>query len=278
VVVVIYVKVPFLLEIHFCTAYIVMKLTWQGRRRDMIDLRGELSAAQRVVLAVDTSDLGRARELASLAHDAGASLIKQGLELASAPGSSWEFSSQNAAEAGLDWVADTKGDDISATMGGLIKNIVRLDHPPVAITMHTHAGIDSMREAQKITAEHGIVMLGVTELTSVKEEELRRQFGFVLAKLGLGGLSGLVASAKELINPIKSDPELATMFTMIPGTRSPGAAVHDQNNVEIPEEAIAKGADLLVIGREVTGSNDPSGAFKNVEKGIQRGLDRRAAA
>jgi orotidine-5'-phosphate decarboxylase len=272
----------------------------------MIDLRGELSAAQRVVLAVDTSDLGRARELASLAHDAGASLIKQGLELASAPGSSWEFSSQNAAEAGLDWVADTKGDDISATMGGLIKNIVRLDHPPVAITMHTHAGIDSMREAQKITAEHGIVMLGVTELTSVKEEELRRQFGFVLAKLGLGelprelleqenvvrkamvhmrgseakkaGLSGLVASAKELINPIKSDPELATMFTMIPGTRSPGAAVHDQNNVEIPEEAIAKGADLLVIGREVTGSNDPSGAFKNVEKGIQRGLDRRAAA
>jgi len=273
----------------------------------MIELGGDLSAAQRVVLAVDTSDLEQARELAGLAQDAGALLIKQGLELASAPGSSWEFASQNAAEAGLDWVADTKGDDISATTGGLIKNIVRLEHPPVAITMHTHAGVDSMRQAQEIAAENGIVMLGVTELSSIKEEELRRQFGFVLARLGMGelpkgiqdqpdesivrkaivhmrateahlaGLAGLVASAGELIDPIKSDPDLASKFTMIPGTRSPGADTHDQNNVETPEAAIANGADLLVIGREVTKSENPPAAFQNVVAGIQRGLDRRAA-
>ena len=271
----------------------------------MVDLNSELVAPQRVVLAVDTSDLGQARELAAVAHDSGATIIKEGLELASAPGSSWEFASENAANAGLEWIADTKGDDISATIGGLIKNIVKLDYPPVAITMQTHAGVDSMKEARDIAGEHGIVMLGVTELTSVKEEELRRQFGFVLAKLGLGelpeelleqenvvrramvhmrateadraGLPGLVASAKELIDPIKNDPKLAGKFTMIPGTRSPGADVHDQKNVETPEEATANGADLLVIGREVTKSDDPSAAFENVVAGIQRGLDRRVA-
>ena len=262
----------------------------------MLELNGELSAAQRVVLAVDTSDLGRARELAGVASDAGASIIKQGLELSSAPGSSWEFASQNAADADLDWVADTKGDDISATIKGFMSNIVALDHPPVAITMQTHAGVDSMREAQELAAEHGIVMLGVTELTSIKEEELRRQFGFVMARLGLGELTddvqdvrkamvhmrateaataGLVASAKELIDPIKSDPNIAGMFTMIPGTRSPGADTHDQHNVATPEAAIANGADLLVIGREITGSDDPAASFQNVVAGIQRGLDAR---
>jgi len=267
----------------------------------MINLRGELLDTQRVVTAVDTSDLGRARELAQVAAHSGASIIKEGLEVSSAPGSSWGALSQVAAEAGLDWVADTKADDISNTIAGFMSNVLALDHPPVAITMHTHAGFDSMRAAQELAEEKGVVMLGVTELTSIKEGELRRQLDFVLAKLGLdpipfmtegvrkamvhmraneaalAGLGGLVASAKELADPIKSDPNIAGKFTMIPGTRSPGVDANDQSNVETPEFAIANGADLLVIGREITGSPDPEAAFKNVVLGIRRGLEARTA-
>lgn len=270
----------------------------------MVEINGELSAAQRVVLAIDTSDMGRALELAEVARDAGASIIKEGLEVASAPFSSWEDASRIAHETGLDWVADTKADDISATVGAFMMNIVRLEHPPVAITMHTHAGLDSMSEAKLVAAEHGILILGVTELTSIKEEELRRQFGFVLARLGMealperivsdpdspvrkafvhmraqeawsAGLDGLVASPKELVDPIKSDPNISKMFTMIPGARSAGVDSHDQNNVDTPEATIANGADLLVIGREVTQSDNPAAAFQNVVAGIQRGLNTR---
>lgn len=274
----------------------------------MMQLMGELPAVEHVVLAVDTSDLGRARELAELARDAGASIIKEGLEVTSAPNSSWEFAANNAGNAGLEWVADTKGDDIPTTIDGFIRNIVKLDHPPIAITMHTHAGVDSMREAHEIASEHGIVMLGVTELTSIKEKELREQFGFLITHLGMGelpksitespledniirkafvhmrarqaaeaGLPGLVASAQELVYPINSDPELASKLTMIPATRSPGADRHDQNNVDTPEEATFNGANLLVIGREVTKSDDPVASFSNVVDGIQRGIDRRSA-
>lgn len=275
----------------------------------MLDLNGELSAAQRVVLSVDTSDLNRAEELAVLARNAGASIIKQGLELSSAEGSDWAFAAENARRQDLDWIADTKADDISATVEGFMSNIVDLKHPPVGITMHTHAGHDSMAAAQKIAAERGITIFGVTELTSVKEAELRRQLGllskFILhqeelpiwlqrnpessgivrkgyvhmraSEAARAGIGGLVASAKELRDPIKSDPDLRSMLTLIPGTRSPGVDAHDQGNVDTPESAIANGADLLVIGREITASVDPNAAFHNVVAGIQRGLDERAS-
>lgn len=266
----------------------------------MIDLRGELTAAQRAVLAIDTSNIGRAMDLAKVAREAGASIIKQGLELASAPESSWEFCSENAAEAGLDWVADAKIHDIPATTEGIVRNLVKLEHPPVAITIHTLSGHESMYAAREIAQETGLVMLGVTELTSKKEVELRGTYGFILEAFGVeeipeevnlrqlfvhalgrsayrAGLGGLVASANELRNPIKTDPLLADKLTMIPGTRSKGKDTHDQQNVTTPQQAIADGADLLVIGRQVTGSEDPPAAFAEVTTEIQLGLDERLA-
>ncbi len=270
----------------------------------MVELSGELPAAQRVVLAVDTSELGRARELVDVARDAGASIVKLGLEVSSAPGSSWEVCSALAADAGIDWVADTKADDISNTTGAFLRNIVRLDHPPVAITMQTHSGIESMKAAQEAAGETGIIILGVTELTSIKEAELRESYALVLAEFGIheipddislrkllvhmhirkaarAGIGGLVASPNELIDPIKSDSVTASKFTMIPGARSPGEDAHDQQNVDTPQQTAANGADLLVIGRQITGSKDPVQAFRKVVSEIQAGLDekaRRAAA
>ncbi len=45
-----------------------------------------------------------------------------------------------------------------------------------------------------------------------------------------------------------------------PGVRSAGAAAHDQKRVATPAEALAAGADYLVIGREITRAADPAAA------------------
>jgi orotidine-5'-phosphate decarboxylase len=47
---------------------------------------------------------------------------------------------------------------------------------------------------------------------------------------------------------------------VVPGIRLPGGAVHDQARIGTPAEAIAAGADLLVVGRAVTGAPDPEAA------------------
>ena len=50
------------------------------------------------------------------------------------------------------------------------------------------------------------------------------------------------------------------LLAVVPGIRLPGGATHDQARVATPAEAIAAGADLLVVGRAVTGAPDPETA------------------
>ena len=133
----------------------------------MPGLQPNLSAAERIVCAIDTSKESTAESLVGLAKNAGAWVVKEGLELQSA--TSWKYCSDLAAENDLDWVADAKIYDIPRTTAGIVNNLAELDHPPVAITMGTRAGVDSMKEAQRIAAEAGIMVMGVTLLTSIGE-------------------------------------------------------------------------------------------------------------
>lgn len=262
-----------------------------------------LAAPERVILAVDTSDPNRAVQLMTMARQSGAVAVKLGLELITA--TSPEACADMAAEAGLSWVADQKIDDIPNTTAKTVGNYTRLSHPPLGITIHTTSGIDSMRKAQEAAADTGIVMLGVTELTSNKEAQLRKRYEFIFQELGHelqikepadepvlrrvlvhalardaaeAGLGGLVASAKELVDPIKSDPLTAERITMIPGTRSSGAESHDQQNTETPKSAIVSGADFLVIGRQVTEAEDMAAALEAVVAEVQEGINERSAA
>jgi orotidine-5'-phosphate decarboxylase len=257
-----------------------------------------LSARQRIVLANDTSDLATARHQAKLAHQAGASVIKQGLELASAAGSGWEMCAEIAAEEGLDWIADAKVHDIPNTTVGIVGNLVRLKHPPLGITIHAASGQQALEAAQAIAGPAGVILFGVTELTSKSELEIRSDLAVMLQELGIkmppsdflcrklfvrmlahkarqAGLAGLVASPQELAEPIRSDPTTADSLTLIPGTRSDDAARHDQQNSITPLQAIVDGADLLVVGRQVTGSSDPMLAFQELVQEIEQGLEQR---
>jgi orotidine-5'-phosphate decarboxylase len=224
-----------------------------------------LSARERIILAIDTSRREEAEMLAATAEQAGARFVKMGLELSSAE--SWLYCSQLAARHGLEWVADAKLDDIPHTVVGAIRNISGLAHPPFGITMHTTAGMEAMRAAQE--AAGPIKMLGVTVLTSLKDDEAQRLYGvparqkvMALARdAAAAGLAGIVSSPLE-VGMIKSDPQTQNLFAMIPGTRSASAAPGDQARVGTPIAAIKDGADLLVIGRQITHAENPALAYE----------------
>jgi len=235
----------------------------------------ELPARERIILAIDTSREEDAEKLAKVAQEAGARFVKLGLELSSA--TSWRYCSDLAAAHKLDWVADAKLDDIPNTVVGAVKNISALAHPPFGITMHTTSGIEAMRAAQKEAGP--IKMLGVTVLTSIKEDEVQnlyhvpvRQKVMELSRDAVtAGVQGVVSSPLE-VGMIKNDPETSTLFAMIPSTRSASADVQDQARVGTPAAAIQDGADLLVIGRQITQAENPALAYEQLVAEIEGAL------
>jgi orotidine-5'-phosphate decarboxylase len=54
-----------------------------------------------------------------------------------------------------------------------------------------------------------------------------------------------------------------------PGVRPAGAGAHDQARVATPQQALADGADLLVIGRPVTGASDPGEAARQLADNLR---------
>ena len=89
------------------------------------------------------------------------------------------------------------------------------------------------------------------------------------------GIDGIVAAASEAAAIRRIVGPGMTIVT--PGIRPPGAAIGDQKRVATPAEAIAAGADYLVIGRPITSAADPRGAADAIVADIERGLSKRVA-
>jgi len=96
---------------------------------------------------------------------------------------------------------------------------------------------------------------------SVQQEVVR------LARLaresGVGGVVGSVWEAAPIKEELGSD-----LIVVTPGIRLAGDGAHDQARVATPAEAVAAGADYLVIGRSVTGATDPAEALRRVHEEI----------
>ncbi|MCX8053077.1 MAG: orotidine-5'-phosphate decarboxylase, partial [Armatimonadetes bacterium] len=88
-----------------------------------------------------------------------------------------------------------------------------------------------------------------------------------LAKLAReAGLDGVVASPHE-VEPVRT--ACGRDFLIVtPGVRPAGADVGDQRRVMTPKEAVEKGSDYLVIGRPITGADDPRAAAREIAAGI----------
>lgn len=81
------------------------------------------------------------------------------------------------------------------------------------------------------------------------------------------GCVGVVCAATDLAEVRRVAP---TLITVVPGIRPAGAALNDQARVASPAEAIAMGADLLVIGRPITHAESPAAAAAAIASSIAR--------
>ena len=224
--------------------------------------------ADRVFVALDTPDMDGALSLAgSLAGVVGG--IKLGKAFFTANGPQGV---RRAAAAGLPVFLDLKFHDIPNTVADAVRAALSL--APVMLTVHASGGAAMMAAAAEAAGEGGAnrpLVLGVTVLTSLGAEDLAATglAGPVpdqvmrLARLAqASGLDGVVCSAREAA-ALRAECG-ADFKLVVPGIRPAGAAAGDQKRTATPAEAMAAGADYLVIGRPVTGAGDPAQAARTI--------------
>jgi orotidine-5'-phosphate decarboxylase len=243
------------------------------------------SRSNPVYCAIDTVDLASAaRLIRSVAGGAIPAVggIKLGLEFFlahGAPGVRYAFPAPVRAT-GIGFFLDLKLHDIPNTVAGGIRAVVELE--PTFITIHTAGGAAMMKTAAETAAAEakrlGVArprLLGVTVLTSLDKSDLEatgipaepdRQVLRLAVLARSSGLDGVICSPLEIAALRK---ECGTDFTlMVPGIRPAGAATADQKRVMTPQEAVALGANHLVIGRPITEAADPALAAEAIARDL----------
>jgi orotidine-5'-phosphate decarboxylase len=223
-----------------------------------------------IAVALDAPDLETAARWAGLVTPH-VSTVKIGLELYLRYGPEAVASVRGAS--GVRVFLDLKLHDIPATVAGAASAVARLR--PAMLTVHAAAGPAAIRAAA--TAAPGTTIVGVTVLTSLGEADLDNigmagpvsdAVGRLAALAVDAGAGGLVCSPRE-VAAVRAEvgPDIVLIT---PGVRPAGADVHDQARVATPEEALQAGADLLVIGRPITGASDPGAAAAAVAASLRR--------
>lgn len=169
-------------------------------------------------------------------------------------------------DAGHPVFLDLKWHDIPNTVHGAVLAAVELGVRMV--TVHALGGSEMLRAAVEAAAGR-LDIVAVTVLTSHDAEG----FGAVIGRGGVdpgseavrlaemaiaAGAAGVVCSAEELprLRPVVGAGRL-----VVPGIRRRDDALGDQRRVATPEAAVAGGATDLVVGRPITGAEDPGAAW-----------------
>ena len=224
--------------------------------------------ANPICVALDTPDLGHAVSLAK-ALKPHVGWAKIGMEFFYAHGLAGYA---RVAETGLPVFLDLKLHDIPNTVASAMKSLMRIAPRPAIVNLHATGGLDMMKAAAEAVAGQS-KLIAVTILTSLSDDDIWAA-GFETAKnteaharalaelAKQAGLDGVVCSPHDLVG-IRHD--LGREFlTVVPGIRPADAATQDQKRVATPEAALAAGADILVIGRAITGAADPARAAAEI--------------
>jgi orotidine-5'-phosphate decarboxylase len=160
-----------------------------------------------------------------------------------------------------------------------MRSLMRLSPSPAIINLHASGGMAMMQAAAEAVGGRA-KLIAVTLLTSLSNEDIWA-VGFnakldtgahaaVLAKLAkAAGLDGVVCSSHDLAGiRAAAGPGF---LTVVPGIRPAEGASHDQKRVATPKSATAAGADILVIGRAITGAADPAAAAQKILDEIHHG-------
>ncbi|CAN5572820.1 orotidine-5'-phosphate decarboxylase [soil metagenome] len=221
-------------------------------------------ARRRLIIALDFPDPGTALDLV---HDLAGEAVtfKIGLQLYTAAGPEIV---RAVAATGAGVFLDLKLHDIPNTVGKAVAAAAELGVR--MLTIHLNGG-SRMIEAAVAACPADLLLLGVTVLTSSNEETLREigvastveEQALRLAQLGArAGVGGLIASPHEL-KALRE--QLGGGIRIItPGVRPSWAGADDQTRFMTPREAIARGADYLVIAPPITAHPDPKEALRKV--------------
>jgi orotidine-5'-phosphate decarboxylase len=198
-------------------------------------------------------------------------VLKVGLELFAAEGPSAVGA---AAALGRPVFLDLKLHDIPNTVAGAARSAARSGAS--LLTVHASGGAEMVRAAVR-GAGSGVTVLAVTVLTSLDGQALDG-IGLAgppeaavvrLARLAVdAGAGGVVCSPREVAAvraAVGREPLL-----VVPGVRPAGAARGDQARVATPAEAIAAGADVIVLGRPLRDAPDPAAAARAIAASLPR--------
>jgi len=219
-----------------------------------------------ICVALDTPVLARA---VALARDLKGHVghVKLGLEFFYAHGAAGYAT---IAEQGVPIFLDLKLHDIPNTVAQGLTSLAKLK--PAILNIHATGGLDMMKAARD--AVHGNTkLIAVTILTSLSNEnihaagfDVRRDtaaHALSLAQLAHeAGLDGVVCSPLDLVDIRKALPR--GFLTIVPGIRPADSNNNDQKRIATPRAALEAGADILVIGRAITGAVDPVAACQSI--------------
>jgi orotidine-5'-phosphate decarboxylase len=214
---------------------------------------------QRLIVALDVSTATAARKIVAAVGDS-AHAYKVGMQLYTAEGPSIVRELEGS---GRRVFLDLKYHDIPNTVGAAVREAAQLGVN--MLTVHASGGGKMLRAAVEAAQKPGLLVLAVTVLTSLDDDELGKiglRGGALdqvlrLAALALSnGCKGVVASALEAA---ALREEFGRDFTIVtPGVRPAGSGPNDQARVVTPAEAISAGASHIVVGRPITEASDPA--------------------
>ncbi len=233
-----------------------------------------LDPRQHLAVALDYPDAESALKLVDSLGDT-CQWFKVGMELYYAAGKPFVQLLRNR---GFDIFLDLKLHDIPNTVAGAVRSATQAGAG--LLTIHASGGAAMMSAAAEAALAPGSPrLLAVTVLTSMDANELAG-IGITdspahqvlrLAKLAKqSGINGLVCSAEE-VAAVRAATGPETLL-VIPGIRPTGSAIGDQKRIATPQQAIADGASMLVVGRPITRAADPAAATRAILHEIEQKL------
>jgi len=221
----------------------------------------------RVIVALDYPDARSAVALAARL-DPELCRLKVGKELYTAAGPSLI---EKLRGSGFGIFLDLKFHDIPSTVAGACLAAAELD--VWMINVHAlggrsmleaaRAALSRLRTPPKLVAVTLLTSMGVTDMEEIGLAGGPQEAVLRLARLTQAcGLDGVVCSAQET-GALRR--QLGGEFCLVtPGIRPAGSAQDDQERVATPRQAIAGGADYIVIGRPITRASDPLAALRAI--------------
>jgi orotidine-5'-phosphate decarboxylase len=228
--------------------------------------------ANPIFVALDTPILDTATALAArvVPYVGG---LKLGLEFVSANGPEGV---RAIVKSGAPVFLDVKLHDIPNTVAGAMKALAPLG--AAIVNVHASGGAAMMRAAAEAAAivQPRPKLLAVTVLTSLEAADLAAmgisgtplEQVVRLARLAkASGIDGVVCSPREIAGVRAACG--ADFLIVTPGVRPAGGELGDQKRVMTPKEALAAGADILVIGRPITAASDPAQAARAILESLR---------